>query len=91
MASVIIRKEQKSATDLITELKGLVILPNCDQVCMECLQDLERGLLPTDSLANGLWIGEIPPELQDLTWCEKMLVSRVKHNYCIIQVKVSGM
>ncbi|KAI0753006.1 hypothetical protein C8Q80DRAFT_1097169, partial [Daedaleopsis nitida] len=43
------------------------------------------------SLANGLWVGEIPPQLLDLSWTEKMLVSRVKHNICIVKIHVSGM
>ncbi|KAI0739248.1 hypothetical protein C8Q80DRAFT_1222380 [Daedaleopsis nitida] len=47
--------------------------------------------MPGDSLANGLWIGEIPPQLKDLSWTEKMLISRVKHNICIVKVHVSGM
>ncbi|KZT04723.1 uncharacterized protein LAESUDRAFT_657237 [Laetiporus sulphureus 93-53] len=85
------RKERGSIQDPIAELKGPVILPTCDHVCAECLRDLEKGSLSTDALANDLWIGEIPFQLRDLTWCEKMLTSRVKHNYCIIQVKVSGM
>ncbi|TFK78573.1 hypothetical protein K466DRAFT_507092 [Polyporus arcularius HHB13444] len=55
------------------------------------MEDLQQGKVPADSLANGLWIGEVPSELRDLSWTEKMLISRVKHNYCIVKVHVSGM
>ncbi|KAI0741521.1 hypothetical protein C8Q80DRAFT_1051205, partial [Daedaleopsis nitida] len=40
---------------------------------------------------NGLWIGEVPPELTGLSWTEKMLVARVKHNMCIVKVHMSSM
>ena len=40
---------------------------------------------------NGLWIGEVPPALQGLSWTEKMIISRVKHNMCIVKVHMSGM
>ena len=46
--------------------------------------------MPTLALANGLWIGEIPDELQDLTYAEQLLIARVRHNRCIVKVS-SGM
>jgi hypothetical protein len=46
--------------------------------------------MPTLALANGLWIGEIPDELQDLTYAEQLLIARVHHNRCIVKVS-SGM
>jgi len=46
--------------------------------------------MPTLALANGLWIGEIPDKLQDLTYAEQLLIARVHHNRCIVKV-TSGM
>jgi len=46
--------------------------------------------MPILALANGLWIGEIPDELQDLTYAEQLLITRVCYNRCIVKVS-SGM
>src|SRR6202050_4399066 len=46
--------------------------------------------MPTLALANGLWVGEIPHVLQDLTYAEQLLIARVHHNRCIVKVS-SGM
>lgn len=81
-------KEQHSQEDPITELPGPVTILNCNDIRSSCLKDINMGKLPSDSLANRLWIGEI---LQGLSWTEKMLISRVKHNICIVKVHVSGM
>ncbi|TFK77894.1 hypothetical protein K466DRAFT_579424 [Polyporus arcularius HHB13444] len=85
------RAERQATTDPIRPLLGPVLLPGCDDICKTCLEELSEGKLPPDSLANGLWIGEVPPVLQDLSWTEKMLISRVKHNICTVKVHVSGM
>ena len=64
--------------------------PNCSGVCHICIASLEKKKLLTLALANGLWIGEIPDELQDLTYAEQLLIARVRHNRCIVKVS-SGM
>jgi hypothetical protein len=38
------------------------------------------------ALANGFWIGKVPPELTGLTFVEKILISWVCHNRCIVCV-----
>ncbi|KAI0735663.1 hypothetical protein C8Q76DRAFT_611778, partial [Earliella scabrosa] len=85
------RKERVSSDDAIEDITGPVVLQGCNKVCLSCLKDLRCGKMPSDSLANGLWIGEVPPQLQGLSWTEKLLISRVKHNICIVKVHVSGM
>lgn len=45
-------------------------------VCKECLRALRSNSLPKFSLANNLWIGNIPHELAMLTLPEQLLVSR---------------
>lgn len=47
-------------------------------ICSVCHADIEKGIQPTLSLANGIYIGEVPPELEDLTIPEKLLISRYK-------------
>ncbi|KAA1470362.1 hypothetical protein DENSPDRAFT_745576, partial [Dentipellis sp. KUC8613] len=38
----------------------------------------------------GNWIGDVPEQLKDLSFVEKMLVARLRHNYCIMKVVKSG-
>ena len=45
-------------------------------LCNLCLQSLQQGMLPRLSLANDMWIGEVPFELEILTLAEKMLLAR---------------
>ena len=85
------RQQRRTEDDPIVEIPGPVILPNCNDICLSCVKELQGGKMPVDSLANGLWIGDIPIELQGLSWTEKMIISRVKHNMCIVKVHVSGM
>ena len=85
------RKERFSADEPVQEISGPVLLPACNEVCKSCLLYLEAGKLPVNSLANGLWLGEVPDVLKDLSWTEKMLIARVKHNMCTVKVQLSGM
>ncbi|KIM72034.1 hypothetical protein PILCRDRAFT_24650, partial [Piloderma croceum F 1598] len=39
---------------------------------------------------NGLWLGSVLAQLQNLTYAEQLLISRVRRNKCIVQVS-SGM
>jgi len=42
--------------------------------------------LPKFALARGLWLREIPDELQQLSFAEKLLIGRVRHNQCVVCV-----
>ncbi|KAF5331245.1 hypothetical protein D9611_013149 [Ephemerocybe angulata] len=44
-------------------------------VCPECFARLKAGKRPRLSLANGLWVGRVPPELENLTLPERLLIS----------------
>lgn len=46
---------------------------NC---CTDCHKSLQEGKQPVLSLANNLWIGEIPFELSILTLPERLLVAK---------------
>ena len=80
-----------SKSDSSTYLKGPILDTKCSDICFSCRDSLQAQTLPTESLANGLWLGPVPPELQDLSWTEKLMISRVIHNYCTIRVASSGM
>jgi hypothetical protein len=86
----VIRKARCKSSDSIRELRGPVLAPGCSRVCYICIESLEKKKMPILALANGLWIGEIPDELQDLTYVEQLLIARVRHNRCIVKVS-SGM
>ena len=45
-------------------------------MCLDCTRSLERRLMPKMALANNLWIGEVPLELQGLTIPEQLLIAR---------------
>jgi len=86
----VIRKARCKSSDPVRELRGPILEPNCSGVCHTCIASLEKKKLPTLALANGLWVGEIPDELQDLTYTEQLLIARVYHKRCIVKVS-SGM
>ena len=84
------RKARCKSSDSVRELRGPILAPGCSKVCPICVELLEKKKMPTLALANGLWIGKIPDELQDLTYAEQLLIARVRHNRCIVKVS-SGM
>lgn len=45
-------------------------------VCTSCTSDLRRNKTPPLSLANGMWIGDVPLVLRVLTLPERILVAR---------------
>jgi hypothetical protein len=87
----ITRKERFSRTDAIEEIRGPVIDTQCNGVCAGCNNSLLNDVIPDMALANDLWIGNVPDQLQGLTYAEKLLVARVRHNRCVVRVNRSGM
>ncbi|KAH9001655.1 hypothetical protein EDB92DRAFT_1788433 [Lactarius akahatsu] len=45
-------------------------------ICQSCASDLRRDKKPLLSLANEMWVGDVPLELQVLTLPERILVGR---------------
>ena len=84
------RLPRNSANDPIREIDGPIIDANCKHVCHECVSFLEKKVMPPMALANGLWVGNVPKELSDLTFVERLLVSRVRSNRCIVHVLKGG-
>ena len=80
------RKERKSIDDPIEEVSGPVLTGNKDSICRKCAASLKKEQMPSKALANGLWLGEIPSELQNLTWMEQRLIAKIIYNYCIVRV-----
>lgn len=46
------------------------------QICRDCETELKLNRTPSLSLANNMWIGDIPPELSCLTLPERVLIAR---------------
>ena len=84
------RIERKLNSDPIREITGPIIDNDCNGVCPSCCVQLYKKKVPRHALANGFWIGKVPPQLQNLTFAEKLLISRIRHNNCIVRV-ASGM
>ncbi len=80
------RYERIHSLDPVLPLKGPILAENCQHVCQSCQNFLKKGKKPPHSLANSFWIGAIPPVLQNLTFAEKMLISRIRHNKCLVRV-----
>ena len=83
------RKARAQITDPIESLPGPVLASDCDGVCPNCFNVLKKGKTPRNALANGLWLGDIPDELKDLSWMEKRLIARISTNTCVIRVHAS--
>ncbi|KAK7007250.1 hypothetical protein R3P38DRAFT_2554224, partial [Favolaschia claudopus] len=44
--------------------------------------------IPLRSYANGLWIGEVPPELQGLTFLEEQCIARARATKCMYKISL---
>ena len=85
------RRERFSLTEDIRSLHGPVLAEDCDKVCSICTSSLQNKRVPHLALANGLWLGKVPPVLADLSWMEQRLISRIAFNYCVVRVHASGL
>lgn len=57
------------------------------EVCSTCHGAVKkRKRLPVVSLANGLCMGDVPPELQDLNFMERTMIALYRHNICVLNV-----
>ena len=59
---------------------------NMCTLCQKCYGALSKERIPKFSVANDMWLGEVPAELQDLTIPEEKLVSLYRHNSCVIKL-----
>jgi hypothetical protein len=56
-------------------------------ICNTCKLGLHRDVRPKESLANYLWVGAVPPELQDQTWIEELLIAHAHLTGQIIRLQ----
>lgn len=56
-------------------------------LCKKCCSTLDRNKLPALSLANGTYLGDVPPELKDLTPVEESMIALCRTKCWILQLK----
>ncbi|EAU80832.2 hypothetical protein CC1G_04942 [Coprinopsis cinerea okayama7 len=62
--------------------RGMLLFPGTYRdndllrVCRPCLNQLNHNKKPPLSLANDLWLGDVPRQLQDLSLPERLLIAR---------------
>ncbi|CAF3838431.1 unnamed protein product, partial [Adineta steineri] len=56
-------------------------------LCQKCSNGLSNEQIPKFSVANNMWLGDVPLELQGLTIPEEKLISLHRHNSCIIKLQ----
>ncbi len=83
------KEEHRLDNSIIPNQQGPVLAPDCDSVCAHCFNVLSRHRMPRNALANGLWLGEVPPELQGLSWMEQKLIAKINVSRAIVRVKES--
>jgi Helitron helicase-like domain at N-terminus/PIF1-like helicase len=79
------RKDESEDIDISTKAEP-VLDYDCHSLCNPCHKHLVKGNCPPMALANGLWLGKVPLELRGLSFVEKLLISRIRHNRCIVKV-----
>ncbi|EKM53165.1 uncharacterized protein PHACADRAFT_99731, partial [Phanerochaete carnosa HHB-10118-sp] len=76
----------------IEDISGPVLDKSCKHICSKCHDScLQERRIPHLALANGLWIGQVPLQLQGLLWTEQLLIAKVIRNYCVVRVSKSKM
>ena len=84
------RVERTSDAKPVKEFKGPVLDYSCSAICEDCRVHVRKGKVPRLALARGLWLGNVPPVLGNLSFVEKLLVARVRHTCAFVKV-ASGM
>lgn len=62
-----------SSSNTVFYKKGYNTLTKTGNICQECHKALVKNRVPMFSVANKMWIGDVPPVLQQLTIAEEML------------------
>ncbi|CAF1325294.1 unnamed protein product [Adineta steineri] len=75
--------------DIILYVNGIYQENNVNMciLCQKCSNGLSKQQIPKFSVANNMWLGDIPVELQGLTIPEEKLISLHRHNSCIIKLQ----
>ncbi|KAJ3544805.1 hypothetical protein NMY22_g2652 [Coprinellus aureogranulatus] len=80
------RKERLNFNQPIEYETGPILDRQLTAICPSCLKHLENGRRPRHALANGLWLGEVPKVLADLSFVEQLLIARVRTNRYVVRI-----
>jgi hypothetical protein len=61
--------------NIMIDPAGVIDSRSCVLACNSCQKSLQNNKLPPKSLDNYRWTGSVPPQLQDLTWMEELLIA----------------
>lgn len=67
------------------------IIDGCYMLCTLCRREvtyLAFRRIPVRSYANGTWVGDIPDELQGLTFLEEQCIARARATRCMFKLEV---
>ncbi|KAI0708656.1 hypothetical protein C8Q76DRAFT_627620, partial [Earliella scabrosa] len=56
-------------------------------VCAECSRSWKRNKLPPLAYANGTFLGDVPPELRDLTFIEESIIAQSRAKCWIVHLR----
>ncbi|EAU84997.2 hypothetical protein CC1G_04093 [Coprinopsis cinerea okayama7 len=84
-ADVAVIERKARSTERIS-VEGPILDTRSSKVCVGCDDSLSKGRRPRNALANGLWLGDVPECLTCLTYTERLLVAKVRHNRSIVRV-----
>ena len=59
----VMSKERKDETTLVQEFTRPALDYRCTHICDDCCRALRTNKIPRLALANNLWIGNVPEEL----------------------------
>jgi predicted CxxxxCH...CXXCH cytochrome family protein len=85
------RQPRSSVSADIKPVYGPIIATGCDKIYNTCSNSLCHSKVPKNALVNASWLGNVPHELQGLSFTENMLIARICHNCCVVKVSKSGM
>lgn len=71
---------------LLIHASALVSSKETMNLCNGCRNQLKKNLRPPLSLSNGMWVGDIPRELQNLTLPERLLVAKYYPSAYIVKL-----
>ncbi|CAF1554051.1 unnamed protein product, partial [Adineta steineri] len=76
-----------SLSNAVFYKKGYNITEKTGNICQQCYSALSKDKIPMFSVANKMWIGDVPLELQQLTIAEEKLISLYRHSSCVIKLQ----
>ncbi|KAJ3549575.1 hypothetical protein NM688_g5163 [Phlebia brevispora] len=98
MLTLLYEHSERATAGRITQKDGPKILyepsikqtPNGKEatVCKTCYNSLSKHKeIPRMAQVNGLWLGEVPDELRNLNFVEKLVIARYRHNVCTAEIR----